>query len=41
MEAVLVVTPSNRARPAVLAADTLLDLHVIDPATRALPRRRG
>ena len=38
VEAILIVAPSNRARPAVLATDTLPDLHVIDPATRALPR---
>ena len=34
----MIVTPSNRARPAVIAADTLPDLHVVDPAGRALPR---
>ncbi len=38
MEAILIVAPSNRSRPAVLATDALPDLHVIDPATRALPR---
>ena len=38
-EAILIVAPSNRSRPAVLATDVLPDLHVIDPATRALPRR--
>ena len=40
-EAILIVTSSNRARPAVLASDTLPDLHVIDPAGRALPRVGG
>ena len=31
VEAILIVAPSNRSRPAVLAADALPDLHVIDP----------
>jgi len=35
----MVVTPSNRARPAVIATGILPDLHVIDPAGRAVPRR--
>ena len=33
-------TPSTRTNFAVLATDTLPDLHALDPAGRAIPRRR-
>ncbi|MCY4422571.1 MAG: DEAD/DEAH box helicase family protein [Acidimicrobiaceae bacterium] len=39
-EAILVSTPSTRTNFAVLATDTLPDLHALDPAGRAIPRKR-
>ena len=36
--AIVVTTPSNRVRPAVLATPILPDLHLIDPAGRVLTR---
>ena len=38
--ALVVSSPSNRTRFAVLAVATLVDLHAADPAGRCLPRRR-
>ncbi len=37
---IVVTTPSNRVRPAVLATGLLADLHVIDPAGRVVPRHK-
>ena len=39
--AIVVTTPSNRVRPAVLATPILPDLHLIDPAGRVLTRREA
>ena len=38
--AIVVTTPSNRVRPAVLATPILPDLHLIDPAGRVLTRSK-
>ncbi|MCY3560878.1 MAG: hypothetical protein OXH20_06865 [bacterium] len=40
MAAIIVSSPSNRTRFAVLAAAALPDLHAVDPASRCLPRWR-
>ena len=37
VEAILIVAPSNRSSPAVLAADALPDLHVIEPRRPRTP----
>ena len=37
--AIVVTTPSNRVRPAVLATPILPDLHLIDPAGRVLTKK--
>lgn len=39
METILLSTPSTRTAFAALAVSILPDLHALDPAGRALPRR--
>ena len=40
VEAIMLSTPSNRTIFGAFAVDRMPDLHIVDPAARALPKQK-